>query len=124
MIIFIDGRSVEVTASRYGSMWYVHPVRNTACLHVKRTFTIGYQSKQGRVIRCNELQRQFLKELATERVSVRATYKDAGYLHRSTNSTAHFTFMFEEKDSSWGEQRLQELLDKVLTLQVNKSEGT
>ena len=118
MIIFIDGYSVEVTASRFGSEWYVHPVRKTACMRITRTFGIGYQSNQGKTIRSNELQKQFLKELATEKVSVRVTYKDGGYLHRSNYSTTQFTFIFEERDSSWGEQRLQELLDKVLTLQV------
>lgn len=123
MIILIDGRSVEVTPSRCGSTWYVHPVRKTACMRITRTFNIGYQSTQGKTIRSNELQKQFLKELATEKISVRATYKDGGYLHRSNHSTVQFTFIFEEKDSSWGEQRLQELVDKVLTLQANKSEG-
>lgn len=118
MIIFIDGYSVEVTASRFGSEWYVHPVRKTACMRITRTFGIGYQSNQGKTIRSNELQKQFLKELATENVSVRVTYKDGGYLHRSNHSTTQFTFIFEEKDSSWGEQRLQELVDKVLTLQA------
>lgn len=122
MINFIDGRSVEVTTSRFGSMWYVHPVRKTSVMRITRTFSIGYQSKQGKTIRSNELQKQFLKELTTEHVSIRATYKDGGFLHRSNHSTVQFTFIFEERDSSWGEQRLQELVDKVLTLQANKNE--
>lgn len=118
MISLIDGRSVEVTTSRFGSIWYLHPVRKTACMRITHTFNIGYQSRQGKTIRSNELQKQFLKELTTEHVSIRATYKDGGFLHRSNHSTVRFTFIFEERDSSWGEQRLQELLDKVLTLQV------
>ena len=120
MIIFIDGRSVEVTASRCGSMWYTHPVNKRSCMQQKRDFVIGYHSRQGKVSRCNEIQKQFLKELHTENVSVRVIYKDAGYLHRTKNSTIQCTFIFEERDSSWGEQRLQELLDKVLELKVTQ----
>lgn len=118
MNIFIDGHTVEVTKSRGGSEWYTHPVRKTACVSVKRNFVLGYHSKQGRISRSNEIQKQFLDELKTDNLSIRIQYKEDGYLYSSNNLVMQFTFIFEEKDSSWGEQRLQELLDKVLTLQV------
>ena len=118
MNIFIDGHQVEVTDSRGGSEWYIHPVRKTACMSVKRNSVLGYHSKQGRISRCNEIQKQFLDELKTDNLSIRIQYKEDGYLYSSNNLVMQFTFIFEEKDSSWGEQRLQELLDKVLTLQV------
>ena len=118
MNIFIDGHTVEVTESRSGSEWYTHPVRKTACVSVKRNYILGYHSKQGRISRSNEIQKQFLDELKTDNLSIRIQYKEDGYLYSSNNLVMQFTFIFEEKDSSWGEQRLQELLDKVLTLQV------
>lgn len=120
MKLYIDGHNTHVEMSRHGSMWYKHPVRGTLCMHIKRDFALGYQTKQGRISRSNEVQKQFLQELHTEMLSVRVTYKDAGFLHHSNNVLASFTFKFEEKDSSWGEQRLQELLDKVLTLQAKR----
>lgn len=120
MNIFIDGHQVEVTRSRGDSEWYTHPVRKTACMSVKRSFVIGYHSKQGRISRCNEIQKRFFNELRIDKVSVRITYKDGGYLHRSRCVTAQFAFFIEERDPSWGEQRLQELLDKVLELKVTQ----
>lgn len=118
MNLFIDGKAVEVSYSRNSSQWYTHPIRNTMCMCVKRSFTIGFQTKHGKISRCNQIQKQFLYELHAEKVSVRIQYKDAGYLHKSTDTVARFTFIFEERDPQWGEQRLQEMLDKVLALQV------
>ena len=118
MKIYIDGHSTNVSMSRLGSMWYEHPVRKTSCMHIKRNFALGYQTKQGSISRSNEIQKQFLDELKTDNLSIRIQYKEDGYLYSFNNLVMQFTFIFEEKDSSWGEQRLQELLDKVLTLQV------
>lgn len=118
MKLYIDGHNTHVETSRWGSIWYKHPVSKNPCMKVKKNFAIGYQTRLGKISRSNELQKHFLKELETENISIVVTFRDAGFLHRSNNALMHFTFQCEEKDSNWGEQRLQELLDKIIEMKA------
>ena len=118
MKTYIDGHRVHCELSREGSLWYTHPTNKRRCMRAKRNFALGYQTNLGIISSCNSIQKQLFQELAEKGVTMQIEYRDAGFLHNTTNRLASFTFTFEETDDSWGEQRLQELLDKVLTLQV------
>ena len=120
MKTYVDGHRVHCELSREGSLWFIHPTKKRRCMRVKRNFALGYQTNLGKISRCNSLQKQLFQELSEKGLGLQIEYRDAGYLHYSTNHLVTFTFTFEESEDSWGEQRLQEALDKVIAYKTQQ----
>lgn len=116
MKMYIDGHGTHVERSRHGSIWYKHPVTKNDCMQVIKSVRLGYQTKLGKISQCNTMVKEFLEKFATTDINIRIRYTDQGTEPRSHNVIVGFIFICEEKNSDWGEQRLQELLDKIIEL--------
>lgn len=120
MKTYVDGHKVHCELSRNGSLWFKHPTKKIQCMRAKREFALGYQTNLGLISRCNSLQKQLFQELGDKGLNMQIEYRDAGFLHHSTNRLVSFTFTFEETEDSWGEQRLQDVLDKILAYETQQ----
>lgn len=118
MSLVIDGKVVVTTLSRHGSKWYVNPKNDRSCMIVSRIFDIGYNSKLGKISRCNEFQRRLSKALNVSGMSIKISYKASTHYSNSNHHTVKFTFVCQENEPAWNEQRLQEMLDTIMSTTI------
>ena len=111
----ISGVNSPLEPGRSNSYWFTH-IDGDKCMQVSKVFNIGYASKLGGLSLANKKRNELLALLTVEHISTIITFTDEGFAHRTNTRLFQFNICFKEKDRSWGEQRLQDLLDEVIKL--------
>ena len=111
----ISGVNSPLEPERSGSYWFTHS-DGDKCMQVVKLFNLGYASKLGALSLAAKKRNELLRLLTTENMSIVITFVDKDCAPRSYSRIFQFNICFKEKDRSWGEQRLQDLLDEVIKL--------